>query len=142
MYYNQQMITYISALVVLTVVLFAHMSGIEGLYYTVDRYDVLMHLMGGVGIGLFVTGLLQSYRAGDFLKYRNVITGVILIGFVWEFFEIYYQLTGHPLWTKLYYIDTVKDLIMDTIGGGFVVAGISLKAYMGGKKEPIITNQQ
>jgi hypothetical protein len=112
--------TYISAFVILTIVLFAHISGLDGLYYQIDSYDIFMHILGGVGIGLFATALLRSYRSGMCFSRRNIIFGVILVGIVWELFEIHFKLTGHPLWTKLYYIDTVKDMMDDTIGGAFV----------------------
>lgn len=112
--------TYISALVVLGIVLFAHISGLDGLYYQIDSYDIFMHILGGVGIGLFSAALLRSYRYGAFFSRKNIVLMVIVVGIVWELFEIYFKLTGHPLWTKLYYIDTVKDLVDDTIGGVFI----------------------
>jgi hypothetical protein len=111
---------YISALVVLGIVLMAHISGLGGLYYQIDSYDIFMHILGGVGIGLFAVALLRSYRSGMFFSRRNVVLSVIMVGVVWEVFEMYFNLTGHPLWTKLYYIDTVKDLVDDTVGGVFV----------------------
>ena len=119
--------TYISAFIVLALVLAAHIIGLDGYYYTIDSYDIFMHIAGGAGIGLFVAALLRSYRYGAFFSRRNIILGVIVVGIVWELFEIFYELTGHPLWTKLYYIDTIKDMIDDVLGGAIV-------AYIIGKK--------
>ncbi|MBP6858368.1 MAG: hypothetical protein KBC33_00885 [Candidatus Pacebacteria bacterium] len=119
---------YISAFIVLALVLGAHISGLDGYYYTIDGYDVFMHIAGGVGIGLFVAALLRSYRQGALFSRRNVILGVIVIGIVWELFEIVYKLTGHPLWTKLYYIDTVKDMVDDVLGGAVVAWILGRKA--------------
>lgn len=118
--YTYAMRTYISAMVVLAIVLAAHIFGLDGLYYRIDSYDIFMHILGGVGIGLFAAALLRSYRSGMYFSKKNVVYMVVIVGIVWELFEIYYQITGHPLWTELYYIDTVKDLIDDTIGGTFI----------------------
>lgn len=126
---------YISAFIVLALVLGAHIIGLDGYYYTIDSYDIFMHIAGGAGIGLFVAALLRSYRQGALFSRRNIILGVIAVGIVWELFEIYYELTGHPLWTKLYYIDTVKDMIDDVLGG-VVVAWI-----LGRKAKTEINNQ-
>ncbi len=119
---------YISALIILIAVLVAHIAGLDGPYYTIKSYDIFMHLLGGVGIGLFAAAMLQSYQDGILLNRRNLVAAVIAVGIVWELFEIYYNLTGHPLWSKLYYIDTVKDLIMDIIGGS-IVAYFTIKHY-------------
>lgn len=120
---------YITALVVLGFVLFAHISGLDGLYYTVERYDVMMHFLGGVGIGFFIIALVRSYRHIVVFSSKHIILGVLIVGIVWELFEIAYNLTGYPLWTKLYYIDTVKDLIMDVLGGGLVTLFFKNKGY-------------
>lgn len=108
---------YIAALLVLIVVLFAHILGIESLYYTVEVYDVFMHFLGGVGIALFVVALLRSYRDGALFSAKNLLVSVIIVGIVWEIFEIAFGLTGHPVGSRLYTIDTIQDLIMDTLGG-------------------------
>ncbi len=115
------MITYIFALVILAIVLVAHMFGLTGPYVTIPGYDIMMHILGGVGIGLFFAAFIKLH--GQFIvnKRSVIIWGVIIVGLVWEYFEIHFKLTGHPLWSKLYYIDTVKDLIDDTIGALIVV---------------------
>ena len=120
--------TYISALIILGIVLVAHISGLDGLYYQVESYDIFMHILGGVGIALFGVGLLRSYRAGRYFSRKNILLFVLAIGVVWELFEVYYQLTGHPLWSTLYYIDTAKDMVDDMLGGGIV-------AWIMGRKE-------
>jgi len=35
-------------------------------------------------------------------------------------FEGYYDIAGAPLWTGAYFVDTIKDLIDDMIGGAIV----------------------
>jgi hypothetical protein len=111
------MLIYILALVVLIIVLIAHLFGLDGWYYEVESYDTFMHFIGGAGLGLFVAGLIGTYYDKTKVTYLNVFLGVILGGIAWELFEMYYEITGHPLWSTLYYLDTVKDLIMDALGG-------------------------
>ncbi len=114
---------YIYALVVLVVVLIAHLLGIGGLYFQYPFYDIFMHILGGIGIGLFITAFVKSnfstYVSALHIR-RNIVIGVLLVGIVWELFEMYYNIAGAPIGTKAYYIDTVKDLIDDMIGGAIV----------------------
>lgn len=127
------MVAYISAFIVLTIVLVGHIIGLEGPYYTVESYDVAMHLLGGVGIALFVVGLLMMRRNTTFFSARNIIIGVLIVGIIWELFEITFEFTGYPLWTKLYYLDTAKDLVMDMLGGIIVAVIYSRKSKTGNR---------
>lgn len=122
------MFTYISALVILFIVLKAHILGVNGLYYLIPGYDIMMHILGGIGIALFVVALLRTFKQDSFFNIKFIVLSVFIIGIVWELFEIYFQITGHPLWSNLYFKDTIKDLINDTIGGLFV-AYIVTKKY-------------
>ncbi len=114
------MLNYISALIILAIVLVAHIAGIDGLYYTYGWYDIMMHMLGGIGIGFFIAGLLKSYRNGALFKRGDIITAVFVAGVAWEVLEIWAGISGNPPGTMLYYIDTIKDLIDDTIGGALV----------------------
>lgn len=106
---------------VVVAVLVAHISGLDGLYWDIPNYDVFMHILGGLGIGFFVYALVRSFDQKWLSKTINLVLLVICAGLVWELFEIYYNIAGHPLWTKLYYIDTIKDFVNDTIGGAIAV---------------------
>ena len=114
------MITYIYAVIALLITLGAHILGMHGLYMQYPWYDIFMHILGGVGIGLFLTAFVKSNLPN--LKHRRtkVITGVFIAGLIWELIEVHYDIAGEPLWTKAYYLDTLKDLIDDTIGGALV----------------------
>lgn len=114
------MITYIWALIVLIVVLGTHLLGLTGLYITVFWYDIMMHILGGVGIALFVLAWVKIHGGNIIEKRRFIIICTIIAGLVWELFEMYYGLNGYPLWSKMYYFDTIKDLIDDTIGAVIV----------------------
>ncbi len=111
---------YISALIVLTVVLIGNSLGPEATHISMRFYDSLLHLLGGVGLGLFLSGLAGSLAEYRLKRRWVVILGVFICGIIWELFEIYYNLSGYPLWTSLYYADTIKDLVLDSIGGALV----------------------
>ena len=112
--------TYIAALLVLIATLIAHIFGTKGLYWSVPAYDVYMHILGGIGIGLAIVGFIRS----NFQKLENkgvvVIIGVMVVGIIWELFEAYFNVAAAPVGTRAYYIDTVKDLIDDIVGGALV----------------------
>ena len=57
----------------------------------------------------------------------RIILFTFVLGLFWELFEIKYNLLGSPFGTYPYYIDTIKDLIMDTLGAIFIWRIIRLK---------------
>lgn len=98
------------------------------LYGNVESYDIFMHLFGGLGIGLFVAAVLELH-APRRLRTRSMIVLIVLVaGIAWELFEAYYNIAGAPLGTTAYWIDTVKDLIDDTLGG-FIIAVIRARSW-------------
>ncbi|MEI8328168.1 MAG: hypothetical protein WCG02_03470 [Candidatus Taylorbacteria bacterium] len=117
------MLTYIFALIILFIMLVAHIFGINGLYYHYPFYDIFMHVLGGAGIGLLLIAFIRSNFSNFanilFLR-RKVVLGVLVVGLMWELFEMYFDIAGAPLWTTAYYIDTAKDLINDVIGASIV----------------------
>ncbi len=114
------MLTYLWALIILAIVLAAHLLGLTGLYVTFFWYDIMMHILGGVGIGLFVTAIVNMHFPAIVNRRRFIIVSVVIVGIVWELFEAYYDIAGYRFGTKLYYLDTIKDLIDDTIGASLV----------------------
>lgn len=120
---------YLLALLVLFLVMVGNIAGIlYHLYGNVDSYDIFMHLFGGLGIGLFVAAALELH-APRRLRTRSMIVLIVLVaGIAWELFEAYYNIAGAPLGTTAYWIDTVKDLIDDTLGG-FIIAVIRAKSW-------------
>ena len=76
------------------------------LYWVYWWFDIVMHAIGGLVIGLLV------YAAGYRTLLKLVMT-VILIGLVWEVFE---YAIGVMTYEDDVLFDTILDLIMDTIG--------------------------
>ncbi len=117
---------YFLSLFVLIAVLLAHLSGLNGLYIQIQYFDVIIHILGGVGLGLLFHGLIS--RHGSMISHKRLaLIGCVLVaGLVWEAFEIYYDIARYPVWTQLYYVDTLKDIVDDLIGGGIVAYFISI----------------
>ena len=111
------MLIYLYAFIALLAVLVGHILGISGLYMAWGPYDILMHIAGGFGIGLFACAFLRRNWHGIIQKRGLVVLGALVFGIVWELFEIRYNIAGYKLWTEPYYIDTAKDLVDDIIGG-------------------------
>ncbi len=112
---------YIWAFAVLVVVLIGQLVGMEGLYFKMPLFDIPMHILGGVGIALFVSAFAIGRDGRIKHKITFVVIGLLMAGLVWELFEIIYDIAGYPLWTGLYYSDTIQDIINDLIGGMIVV---------------------
>ncbi|MEK7501761.1 MAG: hypothetical protein AAB777_02665 [Patescibacteria group bacterium] len=112
---------YFFSLIVLCIVLVMDIIGLNGLYVSFPPYDIFMHILGGIGIGLALCAAVRLHGSKIIHKYRVIIIGVLFVGIIWELFEMYYDITGEPLWSTPYYIDTAKDLIDDIIGGGIAV---------------------
>lgn len=62
--------------------------------------------------GLFTFVFLRITRLPESIK--NLLIGVMIVGVGWEVLELLYKVDA--LSTR-YWIDTIKDLIDDTIGG-------------------------
>lgn len=113
--------TYYYALLVLCLVLITDIIGINGMYVIFPPYDIFMHILGGIGIGLAICAAVKLHGEKIVHKRHVIIIGVLIIGIIWELFETYYNIAGNPPWSIPYYIDMIKDLIDDAIGGGMVV---------------------
>jgi len=114
------MLTYLSALLILAAVLIGQTIGIHGLWIREPLFHIVMHIAGGIGIGLFICALINSGILKPANKRRAVIVGAFIAGLIWEFVEVRYNITGYKVWTAPYFLDTVKDLINDLVGGTLV----------------------
>ncbi len=85
--------------------------------------DIVMHFITGGALSYalywYFFRFNSSYLSHPFFA---IIVPTILIGIGWEWFEYYYDITGWPVDTFNYKFDTMKDLVMDTLGGCIMVA--------------------
>jgi hypothetical protein len=117
--------TYLGAFLVLLAVAVANYVGqVYDVALKVPFYDVYLHLAGGLGIGLMLSALHRSFFPSHTTSTNGrwlIVFSVLCVGLVWELFEAYFNIAGAPVGTKAYYIDTIKDLCDDIIGGGLGV---------------------
>jgi len=118
---------YFYSLTAVVAVYFIHMHGLNGGYMQFPRLDVISHFMVCLSIALALGALIYSLWPSMPYKAVFIIIVTFSIGVAWEWLEAYYDITGYPLWSTLYYIDTTRDFIVDLIGA-------SLGAYISIKK--------
>ncbi|MEA2715067.1 MAG: hypothetical protein QOG91_95 [Candidatus Parcubacteria bacterium] len=112
--------TYLAALIILAIVLVAQVQSVHGMYASSPFFDIVMHVLGGIGIGLFMLALIDSGVIRPRNKSRAIIAGALAAGIVWEIIEAYFDINGYKLWTSAYFLDTAKDLVNDLIGGTLI----------------------
>jgi len=110
------------ALIVAIFVAFLHGAAtIFFLYSFYWWFDIPLHFLGG-----FCAGLISLYFYSFFHSQKSrpktsfwllvaAIFGTIAVGLVWELFEYSVGITFNTVGD--YFLDTVKDLIMDILGG-------------------------
>jgi hypothetical protein len=78
----------------------------------------MMHILGGIGIALSLFWFFKTLNKGVADKdiYTKVVIFTVVAGLIWEGIETYYNIAGAPVGTIAYYVDTIKDLIDDTLG--------------------------
>ena len=82
-------------------------------------YDILLHTLGGIGIGLFAVRLSIFFGTSRQVSYA--IAGALLIGAGWEVFEYSLGLPRSVFFN--YAVDTTKDMLMDVTGA---LIGVSI----------------
>ena len=90
------------------------------LYWTTWWFDVLMHFLGGVVIGLlavyffFVSGYVRATLEIKNLTiiFLTVMASILVVGLTWELWEIFAGFSHH-IEDR---VDTIKDLVMDVLG--------------------------
>ncbi|MCX6718854.1 MAG: hypothetical protein NTZ38_00520 [Candidatus Taylorbacteria bacterium] len=111
---------YFLAIIVLCIVFVMNIFGIDGLYVQFPPYDIFMHILGGIGIGLAAFAFVSIHGKDIVHKRLAVILIVLVAGLIWEGFEAYYNIAGGPVGSLPYYLDTAKDLFDDVIGGSLI----------------------
>lgn len=92
------------------------------IYWQYPYFDVLMHILGGIIIVLFLFSLCQMFASipSWVTQFFPALATVILIGLLWEVFELAVGL--YP--QQNFAFDTTLDLLADLVGGavGYIVA--------------------
>jgi len=114
-------VTYVWSLIILCIVLIGQIFAIDGLYISIPLIDVPLHVLGSIGIGLFISALITSSALRLKSRRLGIMIGVLVIGIIWETMEAYYNISGYMPGTKLYYFNVTRDLLNDIIGGGIAI---------------------
>lgn len=89
-------------------------------YYSVWYYDIVMHTLGGLWIALVIFWLYPVKIKNEFTKHIFfVLLGVLMIGILWEFFEIFVNETIAK--NPFNFFDTISDIFCDLTGGVLVL---------------------
>ena len=80
-------------------------------YYFFTWFDIVTHLVGGLWAGFLAAWLFVLLRKPP--RFFPCLMVIIVIGVGWEIFEATTGITNFPADA----LDTIKDLIMDTLGG-------------------------
>ncbi len=113
--------TYIPALLAVILLAVLHHFASDGHWYIrFPGFDIIMHILGGVGLALttywiLVTFFKRRFKAGHPL-FWTLIGFTFLLGLGWEVMEGIYGIAGAPVGTPPYYFDSFKDLVNDTLG--------------------------
>ena len=108
--------TLIGLLILAGVVFVLHTRGMEQhLYWYFWWYDIMMHFLCGFCVGGVFAWI--TFRAKPDVSRRNLIivilVAIAIIGVGWEIFE---YLTDQYVGQANIVVDTIKDLINDTLG--------------------------
>ena len=100
------------------------MAGILHLYYSIWYFDMPMHFLGGVFLGLLLICFfytdISEYTHGISLNFiLKFLLSVLFIGVVWEVFEFIVNMFIAKSPFNL--LDTISDVCFDCAGGFFVL---------------------
>lgn len=86
------------------------------LYYSISWFDMMMHFLGGLWVGLFFIWFFPP-KDTSFVSIVKIFLFVLFVGILWEFFELYVnnflaRMSFNPR-------DTLSDIFFD-LGGGLL----------------------
>jgi len=121
------MVNYKFLLSLFLVIFFVHILGMyQNWYWSIPWLDIPMHFFGGFWIAIFFLwfrkNTINIFAQNSFLGDLVVLLGwVALIGVFWEFFEYFldyiWAIKGVIPLSQVSITDTLKDLLMDLLGG-------------------------
>lgn len=93
------------------------LANIFSLYWRIPWFDMPMHFLGGLWIGLTSLWLCSSCDSAKSLKIFTVsFLAVIIVGVLWEVFEFSID-TFLVVSSQNNTLDTISDMMFDILGG-------------------------
>jgi len=120
------------SLVISGAILILHLLALNlFLYWTVEWFDILMHFLGGLFIGIFSSYVLFGsglfkIKSHAVILFIVVMASVLVVGLTWELWELFAGLSS----VLRDQFDTVLDLVMDTLGGLVAFYYVKKKLWM------------
>lgn len=125
------MLLYAQLFILIVLVVLNIGYGIEkGLYFVIWWWDIPTHFLGGVWGGLFAAWFLEHWTKRITVAECAFIA--LGIGIGWEIFEYVFQLEKSIFMS--YWLDTSKDLLLDTLGGALAGLFAQLERTLWQKK--------
>lgn len=84
-------------------------------YLSIWYFDMTMHFLGGFWLGLFFIWLFGLSTNPSLHLIIKILSGVLLIGIFWEFFELLF--VNHVAQHPFSFLDTLSDMCFDLAGG-------------------------
>lgn len=85
----------------------------EGYFWIYDWWDTLLHLLGGLTVGLWCGAVAVALRMPALRAFLFTFGAILAVAVAWEVWEYATGLTGG---TPGYWEDTTKDIINGCIG--------------------------
>ncbi|MBP6883669.1 MAG: hypothetical protein KBC06_00315 [Candidatus Pacebacteria bacterium] len=93
-------------------------------YSSIWWFDMPMHFMGGLFLGLLFIYLFSSKDVAK-TEVLKILFWVLLFGIFWEFFELYF--VNHIADNPFNLLDTSSDIFFDLAGGCVALVYLSNK---------------
>ncbi|MEI6042043.1 MAG: hypothetical protein WCQ00_00545 [bacterium] len=112
---------YFSLFVAFFIITVNYYANFYQVYWLFPWFDIPMHILGGIMVGLFVQTGIEHFNNRKINKNRVLLVflGAIAVGVFWECVEWYFRITDGL--GPLSRIDTIKDVIDDIIGGALSI---------------------
>lgn len=137
---KKEYILYSSSLVLVVISILNYLGGQFYWYWTYKWFDIPVHMLGGVWVGLTALWLWSHFMHLKVVKtFRMKALGVVVfaaffVGISWEIFELLGGITNMS--DKVYWPDTIGDIVNDFVGG--MLAYFAFIKIKKSEKEPVV----
>ena len=112
---------YFSLFVAFFIITVNYYANFYQVYWIFPWFDIPMHILGGVMVGLFAQTAMDKLDRHKINKKRFMlaVSAALIVGVLWELAEWHYGVTdGLGPVSRL---DTIKDIMDDIIGGALSI---------------------
>ena len=112
---------YFSLFIAFLIIIVNYYANFYQVYWIFPWFDIPMHILGGVMVGLFAQTAMDHLDRHKINKKRFILAigSAFIVGFIWELVELHFGVTDFLGPNSR--LDTLKDLMDDIIGGGLSI---------------------